>query len=383
LERVGELEFVGGVPYVSQLMDGVPRITNIEHYMNIVKNKALLCGLIRTTNDLQLQAFEGKGDADAILAQAIERITALKSHDQKTAILTYTAKELFALTNTPIEYVVYPFAARGMIALVDGAAKAAGKTTLILTGVSASLNEKLFLDHVTKRVPVLLVTEENPRTLRLALERAGLTGETNLNIIPFTTVSALRWPQLVQYIERKCIDLEIGWLIIDTFYAVAGLGGEEENKAGVVDEAVAPLRRIAGRLDIPVTLTRHERKSGGEVGTSGRGSSALTGAADIVLLLKRQSGNQKAERRRLDVTGRIEQARHTIELRDGEYFIADERMESSASEAERLTQSILVNPQSSIRQLHKETGIGRNRIEKVASKAGWTYGESGWSRGGS
>ena len=32
LQRTGELEAVGGAAYVSQLMDGVPHITNVEHY---------------------------------------------------------------------------------------------------------------------------------------------------------------------------------------------------------------------------------------------------------------------------------------------------------------------------------------------------------------
>src|SRR3974390_2361329 len=42
LQRAGELESAGGLAYVSQLMDGVAHITNIEHYARIVKEQALL-----------------------------------------------------------------------------------------------------------------------------------------------------------------------------------------------------------------------------------------------------------------------------------------------------------------------------------------------------
>ena len=53
LQRGGELEAVGGAAYVSQLMDGVPHITNVEHYARIVKEKSLLRGLIHATSAIQ------------------------------------------------------------------------------------------------------------------------------------------------------------------------------------------------------------------------------------------------------------------------------------------------------------------------------------------
>src|SRR5579884_2831969 len=36
LERAGELEAAGGAAYLAQLVDGVPRVTNVEHYARIV-----------------------------------------------------------------------------------------------------------------------------------------------------------------------------------------------------------------------------------------------------------------------------------------------------------------------------------------------------------
>ena len=70
LQRSGELESVGGAAYVSQLMDGVPHITNVEHYARIVKEKSLLRGLIHATSAIQQQALEAEDDADAILDRA-------------------------------------------------------------------------------------------------------------------------------------------------------------------------------------------------------------------------------------------------------------------------------------------------------------------------
>ena len=42
LARRGELDSAGGVPYLSQLADGLPRVTNVEHYARIVKEKSVL-----------------------------------------------------------------------------------------------------------------------------------------------------------------------------------------------------------------------------------------------------------------------------------------------------------------------------------------------------
>src|ERR1700680_5143578 len=40
LSRTGRLEAAGGVPYLSQLADGLPRVTNVEHYARSVTEKA-------------------------------------------------------------------------------------------------------------------------------------------------------------------------------------------------------------------------------------------------------------------------------------------------------------------------------------------------------
>jgi replicative DNA helicase len=70
LQRGGELEAVGGAAYVSQLVDGVPHITNVEHYARIVKEKSLLRGLIHATSAIQQQALAAEEDADTILDKA-------------------------------------------------------------------------------------------------------------------------------------------------------------------------------------------------------------------------------------------------------------------------------------------------------------------------
>src|ERR1700729_2021986 len=70
LHRSGELEAAGGAAYLAQLVDGVPQVSNIEHYVRIVKEKSVLRNLIHTTHSIQQQALEAEDDADAVLDRA-------------------------------------------------------------------------------------------------------------------------------------------------------------------------------------------------------------------------------------------------------------------------------------------------------------------------
>jgi len=65
---------VGGPAYVSSLVDGVPRSTNVEHYARIVKEKATLRNLIHSANRIVAQAYDADRDADLVLDDAEKAI---------------------------------------------------------------------------------------------------------------------------------------------------------------------------------------------------------------------------------------------------------------------------------------------------------------------
>jgi len=86
LHRVGELESSGGAPYLASLADGMPRVSNVEHYARIVREKALLRNLIHATHNIQQRALEGEDGADTILDNAESSIFAL-AEDRVKAVL--------------------------------------------------------------------------------------------------------------------------------------------------------------------------------------------------------------------------------------------------------------------------------------------------------
>jgi replicative DNA helicase len=87
LHRVGELESSGGAPYLAALADGMPRVSNVEHYARIVREKALLRNLIHATHNIQQRALEGEDGADTILDNAESSIFALAEDRLKSGLI--------------------------------------------------------------------------------------------------------------------------------------------------------------------------------------------------------------------------------------------------------------------------------------------------------
>jgi replicative DNA helicase len=87
LSRRGELEAAGGVAYLSQLADGLPRVTNVEHYARIVKEKAVLRSLIFSASAIQEQALAAGDDADVILDRAESVIFQLAEDRVKVGLI--------------------------------------------------------------------------------------------------------------------------------------------------------------------------------------------------------------------------------------------------------------------------------------------------------
>jgi replicative DNA helicase len=77
LGRAGELEKVGGPAYVGGLASGVPRSTNVEHYAQIVHDKATLRALISAAHTIASEAYGASDEADEILNRAEAAVMAV------------------------------------------------------------------------------------------------------------------------------------------------------------------------------------------------------------------------------------------------------------------------------------------------------------------
>lgn len=74
LGRKSALEAVGGAAFLAGLVDGVPRITSVEHWSRLIKEKAVLRNLIHAGNRIVQSCFEGEDEAAALLDRAEKAI---------------------------------------------------------------------------------------------------------------------------------------------------------------------------------------------------------------------------------------------------------------------------------------------------------------------
>jgi len=74
LEKRKELEEVGGVTYLSSLLDSVATAAHVEYYANIVLEKYVLRSLITAASEIAAESYDGADDVEQILERAEERI---------------------------------------------------------------------------------------------------------------------------------------------------------------------------------------------------------------------------------------------------------------------------------------------------------------------
>lgn len=225
-----------------------------------------------------------------------------------------TAREIGEAVPEVVDWLAHGYVARGAVTELDGKPKVSGKTTLMLALVEALVTGGTFLGHAVPRTKCLLLSEENARTLRPALDRAGLLDSDDLSVLFWHDVATVEWPAICAGAVAECERIGAGLLLVDTLSQFARL--KDENAAAEVLAAVQPLQAAAA-TGLAVLLNRHDRKSGGDVGDSGRGSNALTGAVDIVVALSRLEGpNQRPELRVLRALSRFDETlpQQVIEL---------------------------------------------------------------------
>ncbi len=84
LENAGHLETIGGRSFVSSLLDGVPKLSNLEYYARIVREKATLRRLIKRGHEIINSCYDQQDDVDQILDTAEKAIFDLAEEKIRT-----------------------------------------------------------------------------------------------------------------------------------------------------------------------------------------------------------------------------------------------------------------------------------------------------------
>jgi replicative DNA helicase len=95
LRQMGRLdELPDGALYLSQLMDGIPRLMNVRFYARIVRERSVRRQLVKTANELVSEATAGEGDVEQVLSEAERKIFAIA--EQRMSAEFATIKSLLS-----------------------------------------------------------------------------------------------------------------------------------------------------------------------------------------------------------------------------------------------------------------------------------------------
>jgi len=137
LREAGNLGGAGGPAYLALLTDGVPRVSNVEHYISIVLDKYRRRALIRKCHSIEQQALEGlstTGEVYDDLEIFLRGSQSTNGHKKHAVIID--SNDLIAKDLKPREFVTDPiFSVQGLLMLY--AWRGIGKTYLTLAWAAA------------------------------------------------------------------------------------------------------------------------------------------------------------------------------------------------------------------------------------------------------
>lgn len=90
LRNIGQLDSIGGGAYISSLVDGVPRVSNLEYYARIVREKATLRNLIKKSSEIINTCYDQQEDVETILETAEKSIFELAGTRIRTGFQSAT-----------------------------------------------------------------------------------------------------------------------------------------------------------------------------------------------------------------------------------------------------------------------------------------------------
>jgi len=280
-----------------------------------------------------------------------------------------SAREIIEMTPEDVPWTICGYVAEGAITGVDGKPKA-GKTTFVLYGCRKVLDGEPFLGLPTSATGIVYLTEQSAATFSEALVRAGLRDREDFVVLLWRDTVGVNWHRVVREAVEEAVRRGAKLLVVDTLPQYAGLQGDAENSAGAALAAVQPLQEAAAVHDLAIIVVRHERKSGGQVGDSGRGSSAFAGAVDVIVSIRRAEGNSRPEIRELHALSRFDDTPDLLitELTEEGYRSLGTRADVAAAEAREAILDVLPADEAeamSLDELLRTTGVARTTAQQA------------------
>ena len=332
LTRHDQLEPIGGVEYLVALAEGVPGLSSVDYYAGIVREKALLRQLIRSSRDMIDDAYSSSDSAGDIIERAEQEVFKIAQqqisgdavgvhtlvHQTIEMLLEHEGKSLTGLATgyEKLDNITAGFQNGEMI--IIAARPSMGKTALLL-----NLAEYM---TVTEKVPVAFFSLEMSRmqiTQRLLASYANFNlrkmregtihpeewtnlqtaaGELEQARLYIDDSSLLTPLQLRSKARRIFSQHDIKAVFIDYLQLMsAPSGGKQSQRHEVIGDMSRSLKALARELDIPVICAAQLNRGPADRPTHTprmsdlRESGSIEQDADVVALLHNEDYYHRGE----------------------------------------------------------------------------------------
>lgn len=326
LDKKKDLSAIGGIEYLSEVIDSVPTAANLDYYIKIVKDKAVMRNLIETATDIVTDAYEEDEDITHLLDTAEKKILNVVKERQTSdfihirdaiAIAQENLEKLSQnkeeVTGVPTGFYDLDRVTSGLHAgemIIIAARPGMGKTAFALNiATNAAQNTKKAVAIFNLEMPA----EQLVNRMRSAVgqidsgkirtgnmshedwkrinEANSQLAETNIQIVDDAGITAAE-------IKAKCRNLAnkeegLALVIIDYLQLVTSGGKRPESRQQEVSDISRSLKTMAMELKVPVIalaqLSRNaeKRESNQPMLADLRESGSIEQDADMVLFINR------------------------------------------------------------------------------------------------
>ncbi|MGV3050530.1 replicative DNA helicase [Streptococcus hyovaginalis] len=331
LDSQGDLQNIGGLSYIVELVNSVPTSANAEYYAKIVAEKAMLRNIIKRLTETVNEAYEGSLDSEEIIVGAEKALIDINEHsnrsgfrtiasvlDQNFESLEMRAQQTSDVTGLPTGFRDLDRITTGLHPdqlIILAARPAVGKTAFVLNiaqNVGTKQNKAVAIFSLEMGAESLVdrmlaaegmidshalrtgqLTEQDWKNVMIA---QGALAEAPIYIddtpgIKITEIRA-RSRKLSQEVEGG-----LGLIVIDYLQLITGT--RPENRQQEVSEISRQLKILAKELRVPVIalsqLSRgvEQRQDKRPVLSDIRESGSIEQDADIVAFLYRDDYYRK------------------------------------------------------------------------------------------
>ena len=336
----GDFERIGGLEYLASLPEKVPTTANVDKYIKIVDEKAMLRGLITTANDLVALGYDETEDVDNLLDMAEKKVFDLSQKknskgytplsdvlNSSIAKIEELAKNKGRLSGTPTGFAAYDRITAGLHdsdLMILAARPAMGKSALainIATNVAVKANKGVIifnLEMSKEQVGNRILSSES--MIDSNKIRTGQLDDKDWEKMVSTIARIADAPIYIEdssdismmEIRAKCrklkLEKDIGLIVIDYLQLIRGSGKKNINREQEISEISRSLKIMAKELNVPV-IALSQLSRAVEKRTTGdkrpmlsdlRESGSIEQDADMVLFLHRDDYyNDNPEKRDL------------------------------------------------------------------------------------